>query len=123
MVEQTEAARGDEMPASPGARVAAAVRGAGAGAADLTETAGRAGVSALAATVRSLTSMWGTVLGMTVDAAAAGLPRRPRRALPNGSGPQRCIDLTEARTGEQIDQALAGGLSAAAPRRRTAVME
>ncbi len=101
---------------SPGTMAAKAVRGTGAGTADLVEELGSAGVAALAGSVRSLTRAWGHIVGMTIDGAVAAAGPRRRRGTRDGRGgapgARRCIDLTGLRTREEVDEALARGLAA-----------
>ena len=120
MAQRTETSRAEEGAPSPGTRAAAVVRGAGARAADLTEEMGRAEAAVLAGAVRTVTRLWGEAVGLAIDVVvgAAG-PGRRRRARPVQAGAPRCIDLTDARSGEQIDEALSEGLAAAAPSPRT----
>jgi len=129
MAERTGSAQVEEAGSSPGSAAAELVRAIGAGAADLTEDIGRAGVAALAGTVRGVSRVWGEVLGRTIDVVvAATTPRRRRRPGADapggrGAGPRRCVDLIDLRTGEQIDAALSEGLAAAGSSRRTRTME
>jgi hypothetical protein len=124
MADPVGTGRGEGSRPSPGTRAAAVVRGLGAGTADLTENLTRAGGAAVAEAVRGITRAWGDVVGMTIDGmvAATTMSMRRRRPGSRGGGERRpgartCLDLSDVRTPEQIDEALAKGLAAAAPRR------
>ena len=126
MAEQVEGKRVDGATPSVGARAAAVVRGVGAGTADLTENVARVGGAALAGAVRGLTRTWGDIVGGAVDGvlAAATIPARSRRSRSGAPGVRRsgaaaCVDLVDLEDRQQIDEALATGLAAAAPPRPT----
>ena len=108
----------EEATPSPGTRVAALVRGAGAGTAALTEEVARAGGAAMAEAVRDSTRLWGDALGVAVDGVVAvvrlSTGRRRPRTRRRSPGGRRCLDLLDVRTGAEIDEALATGLAAAA---------
>ena len=117
----------EEATPSPGMRAAALVRGAGAGTAELTERVARTSGAVVAGAVLTSARIWGDVVGVAVDGALAAVQlstgRRHPRPTGGAAGARPCIDLTEVRTGKQIDEALASGLTAPRPRRRMAAME
>jgi hypothetical protein len=109
----------EDAPTSPGSRVAAVVRATGARAAGLVEGLGRVQAAALGSTVQNVANVWADVVGVSIDVVVSAIqPRHRHPARPDAPGARRCIDLTNVRTGEQIDRALSEGLVAARPPRR-----